>query len=93
MMIAKNYFLLIAILVCNISFAQQNVGFRANIVSPVINEGGEVTFKLRAPFARTVSVNGDWAASGGSGQMTMDVTAYGLTQRKNFLLIYISILS
>jgi len=71
MMIAKNCFLLIAILVCNISFAQQNVGFRANIVSPVINEGGEVTFKLRAPFARTVSVNGDWAASGGSGQMTM----------------------
>jgi len=69
-MIKKNWFTLVLILICNISFAQQNVGFRANIVSPVINDGGAVTFKLRAPLARTVTVNGDWAAGGGTGQMT-----------------------
>lgn len=42
------------------SLAQQNVGFRENIVSPVVNEDGSVTFKLNAPGARTVSLNGDW---------------------------------
>ncbi len=54
------------------SFAQQNVNYRANIVSPLINEGGTVTFRLRAPLARTVTVNGDWAANQGMGQMTKD---------------------
>jgi enterochelin esterase family protein len=54
------------------SFAQQNVNFRTNIVSPLINEGGTVTFRLRAPLARTVTVNGDWKANGGVGQMTKD---------------------
>ncbi|MGB8193272.1 MAG: hypothetical protein WCF67_15185 [Chitinophagaceae bacterium] len=46
---------LFAILVCNAVFAQQNVGFRqANIVSPMVSEEGEVTFRLRAPLARKV---------------------------------------
>lgn len=69
-MIKKISFALIVILFCMVTFAQQNVGFRANIESPVIDNGGTVTFKLRAPLARTVTVNGDWAANGGLGQMT-----------------------
>lgn len=64
---------LLATLLCSVVLAQQNVGFRQeNLVSPLINEGGTVTFKLRAPLARTVTVRGDWEANGGIGQMTKD---------------------
>lgn len=52
------------------SIAQQNVNYRANIVSPLINEDGSVTFKLHAPLAQTVTVNGDW--EGRTGEMTKD---------------------
>ncbi|MBX2891000.1 MAG: DUF4440 domain-containing protein [Saprospiraceae bacterium] len=69
-MIIKISTALLATLICSISFAQQNVGFRqANLVSPIVNEGGTVTFKLRAPLAQTVTVQGDWEANGGAGQM------------------------
>lgn len=64
---------LIAILICSLSFAQQNVGFRQmNIVSPVVNENGAVTFRLFAPLARYATVRGDWEANGGIGEMTKD---------------------
>ena len=63
---------LLATLICTIVFAQQNVNFRANIISPLVSEEGTVTFKLRAPLAQTVSVRGDWEANGGVGQMTKD---------------------
>ena len=43
-----------------VSFAQQNVSFRENRVSPVVNENGTVTFNLNAPNAQEVTVNGDW---------------------------------
>lgn len=64
---------LIAILICSLSFAQQNVGFRQmNIVSPVVNENGTVTFRLFAPLAKSATLRGDWEANGGIGQMTKD---------------------
>lgn len=54
-------------------FGQQNVGFRQTVLkSPVVSEGGTVTFKLRAPLARMVSVNGDWESNGGGQAMTRD---------------------
>lgn len=60
-------------LVCSVTFAQQNVGFRqANIVSPLINDDGTVTFRLFAPLAQTVNVRGDWDVNGGFGKMTKD---------------------
>lgn len=70
----KKLHLLIAVfLLCiSVAFAQQNVGFRANIVSPVVNPEGTVTFKLKAPLAKYVNVRGDWEANGGVGQMTKD---------------------
>jgi hypothetical protein len=52
------------------SHAQQNVNFRANIVSPIVNEEGTVTFKLNAPNAQNVTVNGDWESR--TGQITKD---------------------
>jgi enterochelin esterase-like enzyme len=53
--------------------AQQKVGFRqAAIVSPILNENGTVTFSLRAPLAKTVSVQGDWEVDRGTGTMTKD---------------------
>lgn len=61
------------ILFCCGSFAQQNVNFRqANIVSPLVQEDGTVTFRLFAPLAQTVTVRGDWEANGGIGEMMKD---------------------
>jgi len=55
-----------AIWLSHLLFAQQNVGFRQTaLVSPQVNEGGTVTFKLRAPLAKTATVRGDWEANGG----------------------------
>src|SRR3954470_10835433 len=73
MIIKKICTVLLAILLCSIVFAQQNVGFRqANIVSPLVNEEGTATFRLWAPLAQTVTVRGDWEANGGIGQMAKD---------------------
>lgn len=65
--------MLAAILFCfTAATAQQNVGFRGSIVSPVVSEDGTLTFKLKAPLAKYVNVRGDWEANGGIGQMTKD---------------------
>ncbi len=71
--IIRNSVCLLVVLFFNAqAIAQQNVGFRANIVSPVVSEDGTVTFKLKAPLAKYVNVRGDWEANGGMGQMTKD---------------------
>jgi hypothetical protein len=52
---------LFTVFISSIVFSQQNIGFRpANIVSPVVNADGTVTFRLRAAAAQKVSVRGDW---------------------------------
>ena len=64
---------LLTTLICNFVSSQQNVTFRqTEIVSPQVNNEGTVTFKLRAPLAKSVMVQGDWEANGGKGQMTKD---------------------
>jgi enterochelin esterase-like enzyme len=64
---------LFAVFISSIVFSQQNIGFRpANIVSPVVNTDGTVTFRLRAAAAQKVSVRGDWEANGGVGEMKID---------------------
>lgn len=66
---------LLTVWLCNAGFAQQNVGYReVNVTSPTVNTNGTVTFKLRAPLARTVTVQGDWEADSGIGQMSKDGT-------------------
>ena len=42
------------------SFAQQQLGQRPRVKSPVINADGTVTFNLYAPSAQRVSVSGDF---------------------------------
>lgn len=68
----KSSSLAVLILMCvQLVSAQQNVGFRqANLVSPQVSEGGTVTFRLKAPLAESVTVQGDWEANGGMGIMS-----------------------
>lgn len=55
----------------SISTAQQNVGFRANKVEPlIIHSDNSVTFNVEAPKAQTVFIKGDWEANDGNGEMT-----------------------
>lgn len=50
--------------------AQQNVGFKADKVEPlVIHQDNSVTFNVEAPKAKSVLVKGDWEANGGNGEM------------------------
>jgi enterochelin esterase-like enzyme len=55
--------------------AQQNTTFRpGSIISPQVNEGNTVTFRLKAPLAQSVTIKGDWEADGGKASMTKDAT-------------------
>lgn len=58
---------LMTIIVVNALNGQQNTGFRESLVSPVINGDGSATFKLYAPLAKEVAIQGDWASEGGKG--------------------------
>lgn len=50
--------------------AQQNVGFKADKVEPlVIHQDNSVTFNVEAPKAKSVFVKGDWEANEGNGEM------------------------
>lgn len=74
-MIKKIVTALLVTLVCTVVFAQQNVNLRqANIASPIVNADGTVTFRLYAPLARTVTVQGDWERNSGRGQMKKDTS-------------------
>lgn len=60
--------------------AQQNVGFKTSQVkSPIVNADKTVTFSLVAPQAKAVTVNGDWEANKGKGEMKKARMAYGPT--------------
>ncbi|MES2332544.1 MAG: alpha/beta hydrolase-fold protein [Bacteroidota bacterium] len=64
---------LLTMFIYSIVFSQQNTGFRqGSINSPVVNEDGTVTFRLRAPLAQKVSVKGDWEVNAGVGEMKID---------------------
>ena len=83
---------LLAISIWCAVFAQQIVNFRqSNIVSPIVNENSTVTFKLRAPLAKTVTINGDWEINGGVGKMTKDTEgnwSYTTTKLPSDLYLY-----
>ena len=57
----KHFFLLISCcLMAMQSFAQQQLGQRPRVTSPVINTDGSVTFNFYDPTAQKVSVSGDF---------------------------------
>lgn len=65
-----NLFIAIFLLLAMTVSAQQNVGFREGaVVSPQINKDNTVTFRLNAPKAKSVTVQGDWEANEGKGVM------------------------
>lgn len=67
---------ILAVVFCTVAIiaqAQQNIGFRAEkIISPQVNSDNTVTFRLKAPKAKSVSVKGDWEANDGVGTMKKD---------------------
>lgn len=60
----KKGILILAFVACCASCpAQQAIFEKPDVVSPVIDENGDVTFSLYAPKAETVAVTGDFAGS------------------------------
>ncbi|MBR3625920.1 MAG: esterase [Bacteroidaceae bacterium] len=55
----KFFILMIAIMVCGMSYAQQAIFQGRGVTSPEINADKTVTFRVRAPKAITVQVSGD----------------------------------
>ena len=63
-------FLCLTMILACMANAQQNISFReGKIISPQINADNSVTFRVRAPLAKSVTVRGDWDADGGRGEM------------------------
>ena len=56
----KRILLLVGCLVAMSSFAQQQLGQRPRVKSPVVNQDGTVTFNFYDPSAQRVSVSGDF---------------------------------
>ena len=66
----KTVMLSLLTLASTAAMAQQNINNNGEkIVSPQVNADKTVTFRLLAPKAKTVTVNGDWEANDGKGQM------------------------
>lgn len=66
-------FLCLTMILACMANAQQNISFReGKIISPQINADNSVTFRVRAPLAKSVTVRGDWDADGGRGEMKQD---------------------
>lgn len=60
--------------------AQQNISFReGKLVSPQVNSDRTVTFRVKAPKAKSVKVLADWEQNDGQGTMKKGRTAYGST--------------
>ena len=55
----KIFILMIAVMVCGMSYAQQAIFQGRGVTSPEINADKTVTFRVRAPKAITVQVSGD----------------------------------
>ncbi|RZJ68438.1 MAG: esterase [Flavobacterium sp.] len=66
--------LLIALLLYNFGFAQENVSFgqQKEVISPQINADNSVTFRLEAKDAKSVKVQGDFLPAPGSAELKKD---------------------
>jgi len=69
----KNILILIFSISLSFTYAQENLNFRPQkeIVSPQINDNGTVTFRMIAPLAKKLEVQGDFLLTRGAGNMTM----------------------
>lgn len=66
-------YILAAIMLCSITFAQPPAALTPpGLVSPVISKDGIVTFRLFAPLAQKVTIQGDWQANSGNIVMKKD---------------------
>ena len=65
----KKIFLAMATVLVSMSMsAQQNVSFRqGKLVSPQVNDDHTVTFRVKAPKAKSVKVLADWEQNNGQG--------------------------
>lgn len=69
----KNIFTLLCLLAAPACLcAQEALGYRPELISPVINADGTVTFNLEAPHASSVKVAGPWHESPVAMQRTAD---------------------
>ena len=67
----KRIFVAMAALLASLSMsAQQNISFReGKLVSPQVNSDRTVTFRIKAPKAKSVKVLADWEQNNGQGTM------------------------
>ena len=65
----KKLFVAMAAVLASMSMsAQQNISFReGKLVSPQVNSDKTVTFRLKAPKAKSVKVLADWEQNNGQG--------------------------
>lgn len=69
----KALFASLLVLFCSSAMAQQNINNNGEkIVSPQVNDNKTVTFHLKAPSAKSVTVKGDWEVNNGEGRMKKD---------------------
>jgi enterochelin esterase-like enzyme len=59
--------LVLSVLTCFSTFAQQAIWGAPDIVSPEVNSNNTVTFRFRAPHAAEVKITGDWMPAQGWG--------------------------
>lgn len=67
----KRIFVAMVALFASLSMsAQQNISFReGKLVSPQVNSDRTVTFRIKAPNAKSVKVLADWEQNNGQGTM------------------------
>lgn len=67
----KKLFVAMAAVLASMSMsAQQNISFReGKLVSPQVNSDKTVTFRLKAPKAKSVKVLADWEQNNGQGTL------------------------
>src|SRR4051812_47065253 len=61
----RRHHLCITLLVCATALHAQTRPRATPIVSPDVQADGHVTFRLRAPQAKEVTLRGEWVAAGG----------------------------
>ena len=75
----KKLFVAMAAVLASMSMsAQQNISFReGKLVSPQVNSDKTVTFRLKAPKAKSVKVLADWEQNNGQGTLKKGKDACG----------------
>lgn len=70
----KTFLLTICLFVAALSFAQEALGDRSNIISPEVHSDNTITFRLMAPNATTVKITGSWIPQEGFAPAMIDLS-------------------